>query len=274
MSYAKKLTKEDLIRDGINDIKEDGTVIRNGYTLELKQNKQGYFYFSIYNYDENGNKIKKPITRTFKGRKKSTDTYLYKTRTVCLHRAMWAWAYGEVPEGYVVDHLSNKHDSLEDYRLNNLQLLTPKANLAKERKESTRQTKCLMSKPRSFYENKLKQYEELYEYAKLSKDPKACHKQRANIANTRARLRYWEAHKEEYYKYINEKEFTGMTNAEKKADKKDLEILQNYKKEFRLAGNKAMWRQCCQVEKLWKSGELNQAAKEHVIEVLLKFGVR
>ena len=262
--YADKLTKEDLIRDGINDIKEDGTVIRNGYTLELKQNKQGYYFFTIYKYDDDGNRIKKPITRRFKNCKRDSETYTYAMKTICLHRAMWAWHYGEVPEGYVVDHINNQHNSLEDYRLENLQLLTPKANVNKERGESNKQIKCKMNKPRSFYEEKLKHYEELYESAKLIADPKACHKQRTNIAHTKARLRYWDAHKEEYKegKIIMAKELT--------QDQRDLSILIEYKKVFREAGNKNMWHQCCKVEKLWKAGELSQQAKDHVIEVLLK----
>lgn len=270
MKYAKKLTKEELIRDGINDIKEDGTVIRNGYTLQLKQNKEGYFFFNIYKYDEEGNKIKKPITRRFKDRKKYTETYTYAFRTVCLHRAIWAWHYGEVPEGYVVDHINNQHTSLEDYRLDNLQLLTPKQNVTKERPESTKQTKCKMNKPRSFYEEKLKRYEELYESAKLLKDAKKCHHLRTNIAQTRARLRYWDAHEEEYKEYIEHKEGEIAMAKELTKDKRDLGILLEYKKIFREAGNKYMWRQCCKVEKLWKTGELNQQAKEHAIEVLLK----
>lgn len=280
MSYAKKLTKEDLLRDGINDIK-NGVVIRNGYEIKLQRNNHGYLCFAIYDYDADGNKIKLPKKRQFgyntaegPKRTKVVDTYTYKTRMVGLHRATWAWEYGEVPEGYVVDHRNNRHDRLEDYNISNLQLLTPKANLAKERKESTREIRCKMTRPREFYQGLVDKYFELYEKAKLKKNACETHKVRTNLANSRARLRYWDTHKEEYYKYINDKEITDMTTAEKKADKKDLEILQNYKKEFRLAGNKQMWRQCCQVEKLWKAGELNPVAKEHVIEVLLKFGVR
>lgn len=262
--YADKLTKEDLIRDGINDIKEYGIVVRNGYTLELKQNKQGYYFFSIYKYDEDGNRIKKPITRTFKGCKNSVNTYVYETRTVCLHRAMWAWHYGEVPKGYVVDHISNKHDSLEDYRLDNLQLLTPKANLAKERVASDRKTRCMMNRPRSYYETKLNLYEELYESAKLNKDPKACHKQRANIANTKARLRYWDEHKEEYEEFVK-----GVQAMKEMSEfKKDLIELAYWKKIFKENGNKKLWHECCTIEKIVKvKGKEAEPIVKHALEV-------
>lgn len=265
MKYAKKLTKEELIRDGINDIKEDGTVIRNGYTLQLKQNKEGYFFFNIYKYDEEGNKIKKPITRRFKDCKKYTETYTYAFRTVCLHRAIWAWHYGEVPEGYVVDHINNQHTSLEDYRLDNLQLLTPKQNVTKERPESTKQIKCKMNKPKSFYENKLKHFEELYEYAKINKDAKKCHHLRTNIAQTRARLRYWDAHKEEY------KEGPIKMKKEKTEFQKNLMELASWKKFFRDNGNKKLWHECCTIEKLVKvKGVEAKPIVKHALEVCHK----
>lgn len=265
--YAKKLTKEDLIRDGINDIKEDGTVIRNGYTIELRQNKQGYYFFNIYKYDEEGNRIKKPITRRFKGCKKDSETYTFALRTICLHRAMWAWHYGEVPEGQVVDHINNQHSRLEDYRLDNLQLLTPKANVNKERVESNKQTKCKMNKPRSFYENKLKHYEELYESAKLNKAPKVCHKLRTNIANTRARLRYWDAHKEEYEEFVKG-ELAMKTKTE---FQKDLMELASWKKYFKDNGNKKLWHECCTIEKLVKvKGVEAEPIVKHALEVCHK----
>lgn len=269
--YAKKLTKEDLIRDGINDIKADGTVIRNGYQITLHKNNHGYLGFNIYDYDENGERIKIDKKRSFayntaNGPKqtKKVDTYVYKIRMIGLHRAMWAWYYGEVPEGYVVDHISNKHDSLEDYRLENLQLLTPKANLAKERVESTKQIKCKMNKPRSFYENKLKHYEELYESAKLNKAPKVCHKLRTNIANTRARLRYWDAHKEEYEEFVKG-ELAMKTKTE---FQKDLMELASWKKYFKENDNKRLWHECCKIEKIVKvKGEEAWPIVKHALEV-------
>ena len=146
-TYASKLTKEMLIANDIELITENGTVIRNGKQIFPKQNKQGYLMLHLYEVDEDGNKIKIPITRIFKGCKKPTNTYKYKIMTVGLHRAMWAWLYGVVEEGYVVDHINNKHDSIEDYHISNLQLISQRENVIKDREASTKEIKCRLNKP-------------------------------------------------------------------------------------------------------------------------------
>lgn len=260
MSYAKKLTKEELLRDGINDI-VDGVVIRNGYPVQLHRNNQGYLCFNIYAYDDNGNRIKIDKKRRFtynttKGPKQSKeiDTYVYKVRMVGLHRAIWAWTYGEVPDGYVVDHISNKHDSLEDYRLDNLQLLSPKQNLAKERPESNRESKCKLDRPREFYEKRLAKYESLYNKAKEEKDAEKAHLLRGNVANTRARLRYFDSHIDEHEKIMKLK--------------KDIEIIKSLKKEFKKKGNLRQWHQLVSLEKNWMT--FTDDVREQIMKSILK----
>ena len=66
-AYARKLTKEMLIASGIELITEDGTVIRHGKQVIPIKGKDGYLKLNIYDFDEDGNKIKIPMTRTFKG---------------------------------------------------------------------------------------------------------------------------------------------------------------------------------------------------------------
>lgn len=201
--YAKRLTKEDLIKEGISieldEAASDIKVRRNGKPVKLSKNNNGYFCFGIYDRDENGDRIKKPIKR--KRRNKCCDTYTYKTRMITLHRAVYAWVNGEVPEGRVVDHIKNKHDSIQDYWPTNLQLLTPKQNVNKERVCNVREMKCNMHKPRGFYEGLLKKYEALHESAKLEGNSEEAHKQRTNIANMKAKLRYFDSHVGEFAKY-------------------------------------------------------------------------
>ena len=137
--YAKKLTKDDLIKAGIKDIYfnpydlQYHVIKKNDKEKSLFRNNQGYLYFMAFAIDDQGQYIKKPIRRKLKGCKKVSDTYKYKLRTIPLHRAIYAWFKGEVPEGMVVDHINNKHETHYDNRPENLQLLTPSENLSKEK---------------------------------------------------------------------------------------------------------------------------------------------
>ena len=192
--YAKNLTREDLKLYGITEVTEDCRIFVNGVERNLTTNCNGYFVFNTYALDENGQRIKLPD-------KRPGYTYIYKSLTLGLHRIMWAWHKGEVPEGMIVDHKNNSHTHIEDYYLSNLQLLTPSENIAKERDNwHVRELKCNLNKPRSHYEDKLAGYTLAYEQAKKDKDVKGAHRLRCNIAQVRARLRYYDRHIEEYLK--------------------------------------------------------------------------
>ena len=195
--YASRLTKDELIKGGISLVTEDGLIFRGEKQVKPSLNSNGYWMIPIYVLDENGNRIKKPIKRQYEGCSHITDTYTYEARVIGLHRLMWAWHFSEVPEGYVVDHISNKHENLEDYHLSNLQLLTPGENLAKERRTSTRQVKCSLKRPLSWYEDRLNMYLDKYNEAKATHNAELAHKLRTNIADTKARIRYHIANKGE-----------------------------------------------------------------------------
>ena len=205
-TYASRLTKEMLVANGIELITEDGVVIKNGKQFIPTQNKQGYLMLNLYDVDEDGNKIKIPIIRKFKGCKKPINTYKYKIMTVGLHRAMWAWLYGVVEEGCVIDHKNNKHTSIEDYHISNLQLISQKENTTKDRESSIIELKCKLDRPLSYYEDKLAYYEDLYQKAVKEGNQEEAHKQRTNIYGQRARIRYWLSHKEEAEALIAKKQ--------------------------------------------------------------------
>ena len=267
--YARTLTKEDLIKSGITLVTEDGYVFKDEKQVYPRINTNGYFVFVIYDLDENGNKIKVPIIRKYKDSSKISDTYIYKTRTVGLHRLMWAWFYNEVPEGYVVDHISNKHDSQEDYTLDNLQLLTQKDNIIKERPNyNKREQYCQMNYPRSFYENKLKEY--LYEYEEAKKEHNAdlVHKLRSNISNTKARLRYWDSHKEEYENFLKEQQLADAKYAAWKQNIKDRKLLKHLASEYKAQGDKRRWHQLAKLSREWDTLEEN--VKEQIMKSVLR----
>ena len=196
-TYASKLTKEMLVANGIELITEDGVVIKNGEQVIPTQNKKGYLMLTLYDLDKDGNKIKMPITRICKGCKKPTNTYIYKPMVIGLHRAMWAWFYGVVEEGWIIDHISNKHDSIEDYHISNLQIISQRENSIKNPRTSFRELKCRLDKPISYYEDKLAHYEDLYKKAVKEHNQKEINRQVQNINNQRAKIRYWLAHKAE-----------------------------------------------------------------------------
>ena len=197
-TYAKRLTKEMLIANGYESITEDGTVIRNGKQfIPFQDKKDGYLKIYIYELDEDGNKIKVPIIKKDKRCKKQINTYNYKVRTIGLHRAMWAWLYGVVEEGWVIDHRNNKHTSIEDYHISNLQIISQRENSIKNPRTSFRELKCRLDKPISYYEDKLNYYEDLYKKAMKNGDKKEIRKQANNTCNQRARIRYWLSHEAE-----------------------------------------------------------------------------
>ena len=278
MAYAKRLTKERLIQEGFTEITKEGRLFKGEQEVfpfwnGKVDNPNRYLCINVCQRDSEGHLIKGK-DRIYKYTRKDGSigesiSWQAKLDTFALHRAIWAWHHGEVPEGMVVDHINNKHFRLEDYHLDNLQLLTPQENVTKEREESTKQIKCKLNKPREHYETKLSRYLEAYENAKLLKNAELAHKLRSNVAQTRARLRYYDSHIDEVEQIKESIEMTSQEKIAKEQDKKDLQILQYWKKVFRDAGNKKMWHHCCDVEKLWKNGELNQLAKNHVIEVLL-----
>ena len=187
-----------LVKSGYELITEDGTVIKNGKQfIPFQDKKDGYLKIYIYDFDEDGNKIKLPRTRKLKKCKKPTKTYNYKVRAVGLHRAMWAWIYGSVEEGYVVDHKSNKHTSIEDYHISNLQMISSRENLTKDRKASIKELKCRLDKPISYYEDKLAYYEDLYKKAMKDRNREDARRRIKNIYDQKAKIRYWLSHKAE-----------------------------------------------------------------------------
>lgn len=258
--YARKLTKQELINGGITNITEDGRVWRNGMEIiDFSLNSGGYKVIYIYDRDENGCCIKVPGKRP--------GHYTYKTRTIPLNRAMLAWFNGVIDDGLVADHIDNNKDN---YNLDNLQAISPKENTNKDKDNwHIAEKKCKMNKPRKFYEDKLEKFLAEYEEAKNLGEAERVHHLRSKVSQTRARLRYWDSHKEEYEEYIAFKNAEDGLHDNWKQNIKDRKLLEQYKQMFKEAGNKAMWHQMCKVIKAWD--QLDSIQKEHVFEVLHRF---
>ena len=277
MAYASTLTKEDLIKEGITEITKDGRIFKGDIEIfpywNLKNTKNRYLCINIYKRNEDGTLVKgKDRVRKYTRKDGSVEESISWngiSRLIGLHRAMWAWHYGEVPKGMVVDHINNQHLRIEDYHLDNLQLLTPRENLGKERDSwDIRELKCKLTFPRSHYEEKLIDFIEKYEEAKIEGDPKKCHKFRSQVANYRAKLRYWDSHKDEYEEYTTTKETEKISKEKWRQSVRDRKRLEQYKQKYKELGNKRMWHQICQIIKSWDA--LDSAQKEHIFKVLLE----
>ena len=58
-TYARRLTRDDLIRAGITYVSENGDVYKGDKKVKFSVNRKGYLYVGVYKLDENGNKIKR-----------------------------------------------------------------------------------------------------------------------------------------------------------------------------------------------------------------------
>ena len=185
MIYAKELTKEYLQNIGITNISEDGHIFKGN--KEIPQTDHADGYKRVNAYDGELYRVEYNLTKN-----RSAGTIVF-----CVHRAVYAWFHGKVGAHMVVDHIDNNKSN---NHISNLQLLTPGDNIWKGRKHNVWLLKCKLDLPRSFYETKLAYYTDLYETAKLNSDSDRVHKLRANLAQTKARLRYWD----KYHKEDNE----------------------------------------------------------------------
>lgn len=194
--YASPLTKDYLIKAGITWVDEETLTVygEKGPITPILRKSDGYLMINLYELDKDGNRIKLPTKykyMTKDGTIKYSDSYCYKARSIGLHRILWCWLRWDIPAGIIIDHKDNHHYQLHDYRLDNLQPITPAQNIAKERIDSnTKVVKAGKYRDIAFYEKKLEYYLEEYEKAKKEHNADKAHKMRSNISNQRAKIRY------------------------------------------------------------------------------------
>lgn len=187
-TYAAELTKEYLMKLGITDVTPDGLHIYKGskelaqYIPKTKNVKRRYFRVSLYD----------PELRQATPKEERTIT----TGAIIIpvHVINYVWNRGPRELGRVVDHIDN--NPLNNH-IDNLQLISQRENVKKDREASTKEIKCKLDRPLSYYENKLYYYEYLYKKAVKAGDQEEAARRRANTYIQRAKIRYWLSHKKE-----------------------------------------------------------------------------
>lgn len=177
--YASYLNKEMLIRSGITEITEDGRIFRGPHKEVGYFTKGGkYKYLDLYAFDENGAHVKRPS---------KTNSYAYSMSRTSFQRIIYAWFYGEVPAGYVVDHIDNNplNNNIE-----NLQLLTQRENLRKQ--NVIKQAKYEPHMKRGGYSEeyldlKINEFAEKYAKAKAEHNKKDVRKYLSSLAQWKRR---------------------------------------------------------------------------------------
>lgn len=129
---SKDLTKQDLIeRYGITNVTEDGRIFGPS-GKELSQSLTGpkYKKYLRIGVGDRLTRIKRSARHKYKNKIYSYDGYYYKTINLRVHRVVYAWFNDIAHSDLVIDHIDNNPFN---NNLSNLQEITQKENLAKER---------------------------------------------------------------------------------------------------------------------------------------------
>lgn len=257
-NYATHLTRDYLEFLGITNVTEDGRIFTKDGELTPYQRKDGYTQIVLYS---------PTIRQTISPEERTSASGQI---VLCTHRVVYVWFNRIQPDGLIIHH---KDSNKANNHISNLRLETPKNNIWMDRVHDIREIPCKLDRPRTYYEEKLAKYEALYEEAKANRDADRVHALRSNISQVKARLRYWDSHKDEISAVIAEKEKRIKEEAARLEAKRqsidDRKILEQYKLTFKGAGNKKMWREMIKVIKAWDT--LEDFQKNHIWDVLSRF---
>lgn len=172
--YAKEITREYLESLGIVEVNDEAMVFRkrkDGFLQLVTPHKNNAGYYTIALYDH------KRYLEDRRG-----------TVVLPLHRVMWAWKKGVAHAEMVIDHINNQHQSLGDYRMENLQEITPGENLRKDRTGNYGRSDCykmpkyVQEADLDYVKGKVAEYQARLEQAKADHDAKSCHALRMQVA--------------------------------------------------------------------------------------------
>lgn len=188
-TYAREITKEYLKSLGLEHVSEDG----NTFIVKGKQVKTFRTYSGNRPY-ENLQLYDTDLRFSCPKEERSSSTGQVR---IGAHVANYVWNVADKPQGLVVDHIDN--NSLNNH-VSNLQLLTPRENVNKEKDRPPRTVQMPKYITEEEILRKLEGYESAYEQAKKDHDADGAHKLRSYISLWRAKHRQYLEDPEKYTK--------------------------------------------------------------------------
>lgn len=193
-TYAREITKEYLKGIGVESVSEDGTtVIYRGVIKPVYDYYSGKRQYKCVQLFDNAIRQQIPV----EDRTSSSGQF-----RIGMHVINYVWNIADKPAGYVIDHIDN--NSLNNH-VSNLQILTPRENVNKEKDRPPRIVKMPKYITEEEILRKLKGYEEAYEQAKKDHDADAAHKLRGYISTWRAKHRMFLEDPDKYTKKSGKK---------------------------------------------------------------------
>ena len=235
----RKITREFLEQLGITEVTPDGRIFVGKKEMP---------------HCLRGSKRKQYYAMNFRNPNKDIDGKYQIQLTV--HRIVWAWFNGETPDApLIIDHLDNNqfNNHITNLAVTTTELNTMKNSKARQVFDSEKEIKCSLKKPRSYYEGKLKIYEELVYLPENNDERKQYYTYMAY--RYRAHLRYYDSHIDEETYQIQR-------------DNKDLKMIKYLAQEAKKEANLTKWHQLNKIAKDWNTYDSD--LKEQLIQVILK----
>lgn len=185
--YASEITKDYLKKLGVEYVSTDGKkIIINGkerQPVKSRSGKKHYLVVVLYDADIRAN--------TPKEEKKASTGQV----NIGVHILNYVWNKADKPAGVVCDHIDNDPFNND---ISNLQLLTPKENVNKNRTSLPKIAQMPMYITEEEILRKLEGYEMAYEQAKADHDACAAHRLRCLLSEWRSKHRQFLENPERY----------------------------------------------------------------------------
>lgn len=249
--YAGEVTKEYLMKLGVEHVSTDGTeVIRNGKQVKINFDetaRRPYGFVKFYDPE-----FRKATPK--EDRNSSTGSFV-----IGIHTLNYVWNTGETkPRGYVIHHIDNDPRNND---ISNLRCESQRENVLEEHPLSDREIKCDMLKPLSYYEEMLEQLDQEYEQAKIDGDSNKVHNLRSYKSILRGKIRYWKSHAAEHEELLRLQAAKEEAKTKKALKAEHIKILKALASEAKSKGDNNRWHNLIRVHKNYDAFTQTQIIK-------------